>query len=169
MDNVIFTRRSVRTYLDKPVEEDKIRQLLAAAMQAPSAASQKAWEFIVIQDRMRLKQLSAYSPYAKMMANAALAIVVLGNTQRMVLHGMWQQDLGAATQNILLEAVNQDLGAVWLGVFGDDSNVKWVMQFFNLPQYIIPYAIISIGYPAKQDANHFVDRFDASRIHDEQY
>lgn len=167
--SAIFTRRSVRQYLDKPVEEHKIRQMLAAAMQAPSAANQQPWDFIVIQDRAKLKRLSEYSPYARMMAGAAVAIVVLGDSRRMMMPAKWQQDLGAATQNILLEAVEQDLGAVWLGVYGDDQSVGRVRKFFNLPQYVMPYSIVSIGYPAKEGANRFIDRYDPSRIHYEQY
>ena len=167
--NENFTRRSVRQYLDKPVEEHKLQQLLAAAMQAPSANNQQPWEFIVVQDREQLKQLSGYSPYARMMAKASVAIVVLGDTRRMMIPQQWQQDLGAATQNILLEAVTQNLGAVWLGAYGNDRAVAWLNRFFNLPDYAIPYSVISIGYPAKEDANHFTDRYDPSRIHYEQY
>ncbi len=167
--NAIFTRRSVRQYLDKPVEEQKVKQLLAAAMQAPSAANQQPWEFIVVQDKEQLKKLAGYSPYASMLARAPLGIVVLGDKRRMRMPDKWQQDLGAATQNILLEAVNQGLGAVWLGVYGDDSLTANVIKFFNLPRHAIPYAVISIGYPATASANKFVDRFDSSRIYFEHY
>lgn len=167
--NEIFTRRSVRKYLDKSVENDKMQQMLAAAMQAPSAANQQPWNFIVVQNRQRLMQLSEYSPYARMMAKAGAAIVVLGDTRRMVIPEQWQQDLGAATQNILLEAVSQELGAVWLGVYGNASSVAWLKKFFNLPKHIIPYSVVSIGYPAIENANLYIDRYDSSRIHYEQY
>ena len=161
--NEIFTRRSVRQYLDKPVEKQKIEKLLAAAMQAPSAANQQPWEFIVIQDSERLKQLSEYSPYARMIAKAAVAIVVVGNTKKMMIPQQWQQDLGAATQNILLEAVSQELGAVWLGAYGNDSAVRWLNGFFNLPEYVIPYSVISIGYPA--GAQIPKNKWDENKVH----
>ncbi len=169
MDNAIFNRRSVRTYLDKPIEEHKIKQLLAAAMQAPSANNQQPWDFIVLRERKNIDHLADYSPYALALRRAPLAIVVMTDTRRITLPGMWQQDLGAATQNILLEAVNQDLGAVWLGVEGMGNLPDNVSAIFNLPNYVKPFAVISIGYPANENANRYIDRFEPSRIHWEKY
>ena len=54
----IFNRRSIRKYEEKPVEKEKIEKLLRAAMQAPSAANQQPWEFIVVEDKTGLKKLS---------------------------------------------------------------------------------------------------------------
>ncbi len=167
--NSIFTRRSVRTYQDKPVEKEKVTQLLKAAMQAPSAGNQQPWEFLVITDREKLNQLSNFNPYASCLLKAPLAIIVLGDPRRMKYEENWQQDLGAATQNILLEAVNLDLGAVWLGAEGDDKRCDYIRRMFSMPVYMRPYSVISIGYPERENANKFIDRFDEKRIHYEKY
>lgn len=53
--DIINLRRSIRRYKDQPVEQEKIEKLLRAAMQAPSAANQQPWEFIVVQDEKYLK------------------------------------------------------------------------------------------------------------------
>ena len=71
----IFHRVSIRKYQDKPVEKEKTEAILRAAMQAPSAANQQPWEFYVVTDKEILKELSEASPYAKMVANAPVAIV----------------------------------------------------------------------------------------------
>ncbi len=110
--NEIFTRRSIRRYVDKPVEQEKIERLLKAAMQAPSAGSQRPWEFIVVQDKERLAQLAQASPYAGPTKDAPLAIVVLANRSALKFPENWQMDVSAATENMLLEAVHLDLGAV---------------------------------------------------------
>ena len=75
------------------------------------------------------------------------------------------QDLGAAAENLLLEAVNQGLGAVWAGIHPFAERVDAVRELFSLPPELMPFAIIAVGYPEKADANHFIDRYDPSRVH----
>lgn len=163
--NSIFQRRSVRTYLEKPVEPEKIETLLRAAMQAPSAGNQQASEFLVVQNAAALEQLSTMSPYAKPIANAPLAIVILGNTERMRFPENWEQDLGAAAENLLLEATELGLGAVWLGVHPLNERVDAVKAQFSLPEKLRPFAVVTVGYPNEENANHFVDRWNAERVH----
>lgn len=162
--DAIFERRSIRKYKDTPVEKEKIEKLLRAAMQAPSAGNQQPWEFIVIQDKEMLKKLSQMSPYAKMIGDSAVSILVLGNTQNMRYSEYWEQDLGAATQNLLLQAVELDLGAVWLGVAPLQDRMDFIKSAFNLPENIKPYAVVPVGYPEGQN-NKFVDRYDEARVH----
>jgi nitroreductase len=163
--NSIFQRRSVRTYLEKPVEPEKMETLLRAAMQAPSAGNQQASEFLVVQDAAALRQLSRMSPYAGLLAKAPAAIVLLGNAQRMKFSENWEQDLGAAAENLLLEAAELGLGAVWLGVHPLSERIDAVKTQFSLPERLRPFAVIAVGYPKAGNANHFVDRWDEERVH----
>jgi nitroreductase len=163
--NSIFKRRSVRTYLDKPVEQEKIETLLRAAMQAPSAGNQQSSEFLVVQDAAALRQLSQMSPYSGLLAKAPLAIVLLGNTERMKLSENWEQDLGAAAENLLLEATELGLGAVWLGVHPLKERIDAIKAQFSLPEKLRPFAVVAVGYPKEKNANHFVDRWNAERVH----
>ncbi len=160
----IFTRRSVRQFCDKKVEDEKIEKLIKAAMHAPSAFNQQAWEFIVVRGRENLVKLSDYNEYAKSLKTADTAIIILGNTQRMILPEYWEQDLGAATQNILVEATELELGAVWLGAAPEKSRMKYICDLYNLDKNLLPFAVISVGYPKHEGANKFVDRYDASRV-----
>lgn len=168
MENILI-RRSVRTYKDIKVENEKIEKMLRAAMQAPSAGNQRPWEFIVVENKEKLKGLSQVCQYSKLVANAPLAIVLLADEKRMVFPENWEQDMGAATQNLLLEAVELDLGAVWLGVAPFDDRMGRVRDLFDLEGNIKPYAIVAVGYPKDGQGNKFVDRFDESRIHYENY
>lgn len=167
--NSIFQRRSVRTYLEKPVEPEKIENLLRAAMQAPSAGNQQASEFLVVQNAAALEQLSQMSPYAGLLAKAPLAIVLLGNTERMKFSENWEQDLGAAAENLLLEATELGLGAVWLGVHPLKERINAVKSQFSLPEKLRPFAVVAVGYPKEGNANHFVDRWNAERVHYEKF
>lgn len=160
----IFDRRSIRKFEDRPIEKEKIEKLLRAGMQAPSAANQQPWEFIVVEDKENLKNLAKTSPYAKPVENSAVTLVLLANSDYFKIPTGWQQDMGAATQNILLEATHLDLGAVWLGVATSDVVSDAIKEFYQLPDSIKPFAMIAIGYPDGQK-NEFVDRYIESRVH----
>ena len=75
LDN-IFERKSVRTYLNKGVEKEKIDLMLRAGMSAPSGKDVRPWEFVVVSDRAKLDSMAAALPYAKMLTQARNAITV---------------------------------------------------------------------------------------------
>lgn len=165
MMNAIFKRRSVRKYSSRPVDDETIIELLRAAMQAPSAGNQQESEFIVVKNRDSLERLSMMSPYARLVAEAPAAIVLLGNAGRMKYPENWEQDLGAAAENMLLEAVDLGLGAVWLGVHPLKERIEAVRDQFSLPDDLRPFAVIAAGYPEDENANYFADRWDEERVH----
>ena len=164
----ILNRRSIRKFTAQPVEEEKIEQLLKAAMQAPSAANQQPWEFIVVRDREALGRLSKMSPYSGPVAGSAVTLVLLANTDGLRIPTAWQQDLGAATENVLLEAVHLGLGAVWLGVATSEASSAFVREMYGLPDAVKPFCLIAVGYPDGQK-NEFVDRYIPKKVHFEKY
>ena len=162
--NAIFTRRSVRQFDAKPVEREKIEKLLRAAMQAPSANNQQPWEFVVVKGKDNLEKLAQYNPYAGCLRGANLAIIVLGNANKMMLPEHWEQDLGGATQNIQLEAVELGLGSVWLGTAPNKAKMDFIRKLYGMEQNLLPYAVLAVGYPKDENANYFVDRYDESSV-----
>ncbi len=162
--NAIFTRRSVRRFLDKEVESEKITKLLQAGMQAPSAKNQQPWEFVVVQNKEKLTELSKFSRYSSCLEGAAVGIVVLANKDRMTMPEYWQQDLGAVTQNIQLQAVELGLGSVWFGTAPSEEKMQTVRNICELGENLLPYSVLAVGYPLDENANRFIDRFDESRI-----
>lgn len=165
----IFTRRSIRRFEDRPVEKAVLDKLLRAAMQAPSAGNQRPWEFLVIEDKTLLEKLSHMSPYAGPCARAPMAIVLLANLGQLNFPECWQQDMGAATENLLLEAVHLGLGAVWMGTAPEENRETYVRDLFGLPEQVRPFALIALGYPAEGTGNHFTDRYEEKRVHHETY
>ncbi|MBN7774207.1 nitroreductase family protein [Clostridium aminobutyricum] len=164
----IFDRRSIRKFKNQAVEPEKIDRLLRAAMQAPSAANQQPWEFIVVQEKEMLEKLAQTSPYAKPVSESAATFVLLANENDMRIHSAWEQDLSAAAENLLLEAVHLNLGGVWFGVATAGFIVENVRNLFKLPAHIRPFALISVGYPDGQQ-NQFIDRYKAEKVHYEQW
>lgn len=167
--NSIFTRRSVRKYSGREVEDEKLDRILRAAMQAPSAVNQQPWEFIVIKNKETLKKLADISIYATMLKEASAAVIILGNKDMMIVPEKASQDLSAATENLMLEAVELGLGTVWIGVDPDVDKIEFITKMFDVPENVKPYSLISIGYPADENANKFVDRYKAERVHYEKY
>ncbi|AEF86877.1 NADPH-flavin oxidoreductase [Treponema primitia ZAS-2] len=163
----IFQRRSVRSFLPKPVEDDKIERILRAGMEAPSAHNRRPWEFIVITGEADRQAIAGMSPYAKMAASAAAIIGVCVNLD---LGGVenpedtwWVQDLSAVTENILLQIVEEGLGGVWLGWYPDKDRVRAFADRFKFPPTVLPFSVIPLGYPAKKADG--ADRFDPRRVH----
>ena len=98
-----------------------------------------------------------------MLLNADVAIVVCGDEAKQVFDGYWVQDCSAATENILIKAEDKGLGAVWLGVYPLEDRVNKLKEVLNLPESVIPLAIIPVGYP--DENKQAVDRFNKERIH----
>ncbi len=146
----IHTRRSIRKYTDEPVLPETVKELLSAAMSAPSAVNAQTWVFIVIDDRKLLDEIPTYSPYAAMCRGAPLAILICGDITQEKAPGFWVQDCSAATQNLLLAAHALGLGAVWTGIYPMEDRVEGFRKAFGLPEHVIPLAFVPIGYPAQQ-------------------
>jgi nitroreductase len=163
----IFNRRSVRNFLPKPVEPDKIERILRAGFEAPSAHNRRPWEFMVITAENDRKAIAGMSPYARMTAKAAAAIVSCVNLDLGSAADeedtWWIQDLSAATENILLQITEEGLGGVWLGWYPDKTRVKALSQRFGLPPHIIPFSVVALGYPVGPAQK--ADRFDPSKVH----
>ncbi len=163
----ILTRRSIRKYKDKPVDNDLIHKLLEAAMYAPSARNTQSWTFVVIDKRNLLDELSVIHPYAKMLRQAPLAILVCGDKQLESNEAYLSINCAAATQNILLAAHSFGLGTVWLGVYPREERMKSIITLLKLPEENIPVSLIAIGWPDESIPRP--ERFCKEKIHFNDY
>lgn len=157
----ILQRKSVRSYQkDRPVEKEKVENLLRAGMAAPSGKDKRPWEFIVVDERDLLDSLAAYLPYAKMLASAPMAIVVCADETK---SDYWYLDCSAAAENILLAAEAQGLGAVWTATYPYRERMEVVSRFLHTPSQVKSLCVIPVGYPMGEQAPK--DKWDESRIH----
>lgn len=158
----IHTRRSIRKYAGGPVDDAQVEILLRAAMAAPSAGNQQPWRFVVVRDRALLEEVARVHPYAKMAPQAALAVLVCGDTRKQKYEGYWVIDCAAAVQNLLLAAHALGLGAVWTGVYPSMDRVEALAGIFNCPVGVAPHSFIPIGRPAEEKKGE--DRYDEGRV-----
>ena len=161
----IHNRKSVRQYTAEPVSEEHIQTMLKAAMAAPSAVNYQPWRFVVVTEREQLDAMAEVLPFARMLKQAPLAIIVCGET--LWFEGkdniFWQQDCSAATQNLLLAAEALGLGAVWTGVYPDPQRSAELSAFLGLPETVQPLCAIPIGHPAGDDKPK--DKWKPENIH----
>jgi nitroreductase len=165
--DAILSRRSIRKYKAEPVPEKVRIALLTCAMSAPSASNRQPWQFVVINDRSTLNEVSKLNIYYEMLKDASFAIAVCGDLQADQNNGFWVQDCSAATQNILIVAQAKGLGAVWLGIYPNEYRVSGIRKHLALPEHIIPLSVVAIGYPAEKKPPS--NRYDPSRIHYDQW
>ncbi|GHV83806.1 nitroreductase [Spirochaetia bacterium] len=171
MENPVFKRHSVRDFLPKPVEKEKLQRILRAGMEAPSAHNRRPWEFIVVTDAAERAAIAEMSPYAKMLPHAAAAVIVCANLslgeKENAEDTYWVQDCSAATENILIQITAEDLGGVWLGWYPDTKRVGALSARLGLPSHIIPFSVIALGYPVQKAKEH--NRYDEKLAHWEKW
>jgi nitroreductase len=148
VENLIENRRSIRKYkAGKPVGREQLKQLLEAAMMAPSACNSRPWEFIAVTNRETLDKIVELHPYAGMCKTASAAIIVVAVPQEGTAEGYFPQDCGAATENILLKAAELGLGTCWCGVYPRDERMSAIRELFKIPEPKIPFNVIAVGVP----------------------
>ena len=161
--NPIFLRTSIRSYEARPVEPEKIRLLLQAAMAAPSAGNQQPWDFYVVTSKDKLQALSQVSPYAGCAAHAPMAIVSAYSQEGCRFPQYAQIDLAIAMQNIWLAVDSLGLGGVWLGIAPEVDRMEKVEKILPVEAGQRAFAVFPMGYPAEHKAQQ--ERFKPERIH----
>jgi nitroreductase len=163
----IFARRSVREFTERAVPETTVRDLLEAAMAAPSACAKDPWEFVVVNKRETLNAMADVLPNGQMLRRAPLALLVCGDLDRA--HDRQEsyliQDCSAAIQNVLLAASALGLGACWLGVHPRPERMAGMRRLFKLPDRVTPVSAIAVGWPSATPAAR--TRYQQGRIHSE--
>lgn len=160
---IIKERRSVRSYTNQDVSPELVELLLRAAMAAPSGNDVRPWEFIVVRDRGLREKIAQTHRWARMAKDAPVVIVVCGDESSV----HWISDTSAATENLLLAASANGLGAVWVGIYPTTSYEDYLRGVLGIPKNRRILCIIPIGWPAEPGKPK--DKFDPSRIHYERY
>lgn len=159
----IKTRRSIRKFTSKPVEEDMVTAILCCGMYAPTAHNKRPCHFIVIKSRQQLVELAKQSVHASMLADAAGAIIVCGDKNVEGMKEFLYADCAAAAQNILLGIHGLGLGGVWCGVASNSDWRKMMITTLELPPKMEPVAVIAYGWPNEE--KELCHRLESRKIH----
>jgi len=128
--DVMLARRSIRRFTDEPVTQEQEQLLLQAAFSGPSSTNSRPWHFVLVRDSDRRKALACLHDYTSMLEQAPLVIAVLGHP----FSEWWIEDCSAATENILLEATELNLGSIWCGVRNPDGDETEYYPILGIPE-----------------------------------
>ncbi len=149
-ENIIKVRRSIRSYSNKEVEDEKINFVLESARLAPSWGNGQCWQFIVIKDKKIIKDLSRTSIINQWLKKAPIVIVACGDPKQSGLRNninYFIVDVSIALEHIILAATDKGLGTCWIGGF----NEKKVKIILGIPEHIRVIALTPLGYPAEKE------------------
>jgi len=143
----IKTRRSVRSFQKKDVEDKVIREIIELGNLAPSAGNLQPRDFIVVKEKEVKESLAQAALNQRFIAEAPVVIVVCANVKRSYPYGRRGvdlyciQDSAAAIENMLLAIVDKGLSCCWVGAFDENA----VSKILNLPDHVRPVALLPIG------------------------
>ncbi len=147
----LLSRRSIRRYLSKKVEREKIEAALRAAHWAPSGKNNQPWRFVVVTSQETRNSLAEFTVSGRIISEAPVAIGVFMDKSVSYHREKDIQAIGAAIENLLLALHCQGLGAVWLGEIL--KNREKVEELLEVPDSWEFMALVSSGYPAKEGSS----------------
>ena len=146
--DAIKTRRSVREFTDRGVDDIVIEEIIDAGRWAPSGLNNQAWRFIVVRNNDIRNELSKHTHYGAILKNAPSLIVVFLDSEQMYDHTKDVQSIGACIQNMLLALHSLGLGGVWLGEILKKK--EKVNELLGAPESYELMAVVALGYPANK-------------------
>jgi nitroreductase len=170
--DLLKNRRSIRKYLPKAFEQEKIALITKAALMSPSSKRSNPWEFIVIQDTETLQKLAGCRPHgSQFLAESPLGIIVTADTTKT---DVWMEDASIAAIIMQLQAHDLGLGSCWIQVYSrnkDDETTteSYIRDLLSIPEHFAVLSIISIGYPNEERKPYDEDKLAVDKIHTEKF
>ena len=172
MIEILRSRRSVRQFEDRPVEEDKVEILKEALVRSPSSRSINPWQFIVVEDRETVGELSRCKLHgAGFLASVPLAVVILGDTS---LSDTCVEDCSIAAITLQYAAESLGLKSCWCQVrLREHSDGKAAGEFIrgllDVPERHLVECVVGVGYPQEEKTPHEYDSLDWGKVHFNKY
>jgi nitroreductase len=142
----IRTRKSVRSYLDRPVEKEKLDRVLNAVRLAPSAGNRQEWRFVVVTDPEKRRRLAEEAAGQRFIAEAPVVVAACAETDGKIMRcgeACYPIDVAIAIDHLTLAAVAEGLGTCWIGSFDPDT----VRRILDIPEQIVVVELLPLGYP----------------------
>lgn len=165
---LIKARRSMRKFTGEELTQEQVVTLMKAALMAPTSKRSNAWQFIVVDDKEKLKELSFCKEQAsQFIADAALAIVVTADP---LASDVWIEDASIASIYLQLQAEDMGLGSCWVQVrerftaTGMPSN-DYIHNVLDLPLPLQVLSVIAIGHKAMERKPFDEDHLQWEKIH----
>jgi nitroreductase len=152
---LLVSRRSIRKFLELPIEDEKIELLKKTVILSPSGNQKNHWDFIFIRDKSMLEKLSkSKTNGSKLISGSQLAVVIVGDP---TISDTWIEDCSIASILLQLQAHDLGLGSCWVQINkrqynNTTSSEQFVKRLLEIPESEGVLSIIAIGYPAEKKA-----------------
>ena len=166
-ESLITARRSTRKFTEQPISPEIVQKLLQSALLAPTAKNSKSWEFVAVENKEMLKQLSVCKDAgAGFLEGCALAIVVLGNK---TITDIWVEDASIAATYIQLQAEDSGIGSCWCHIrnrqLGEMSSEQYVRDMLNISDNYGVLCIIGLGHKAQENTPVDLSNLKWEKVH----
>ena len=165
---LMTARRSIRQYTGEALSPDEAAQIMRSALVSPSSKNSRSWEFVLVEDKAMLKQLSLCKPSgAAFLENCALAVVVLTDPLQ---SEAYIEDAAIAATSIQLQAEDLGLGSCWVQIRGRETaagydSEQYVRDLLDIPLQLFVGCIIAIGHKAKEGKPHDEGKLQWEKVH----
>ena len=170
--SLIQKRRSIRKFLQKPIEAEKIDAIIEAALRAPSSRGFNPWKFIIVTESDLLEKLSNAKIHgSQFLNNAPLGIVVCADPDKC---DVWVEDCSIASTFIFLAAESLGLRSCWIQIRERMHNEmitseKYVSEVLDIPSRLKVESIIALGYPDEKKSPHKKEELQYEKVFVNQY
>jgi nitroreductase len=169
---LLFQRKSIRKYIDKPIEPEKINALKKAALLSPTGKRKNHWDFIFIENKETLQKLSESKMHgSKLIGNASLAVAVIGDSE---ISDTWIEDCSIASIILQLQGEDLGLGSCWVQIHKRPHNETvmaedYVKSLLKIPERKNVLSIVAFGYPDDKRPANSEDNLLRNKIHTDIY
>lgn len=170
--SLIQKRRSIRKFLDKQVEAEKIDMLIEASLRPPSSRGFNPWEFIFVTDKSLLEKLSRAKEHgSSFLKNAPLGVVILADPDKC---DVWIEDCSIASIFIHLAAESLGLGSCWIQIrerMHDKTKTaeEYILEVLNIPKNFKVLSMIGVGYPDEKKPPHKKEKLQYEKVYRDLY
>ena len=166
-ESLIIARRSTRKFTEKQISPDEVQKLLQAALLAPTSKNSKSWEFVAVENKDMLKQLSVCKDTGgAFLEGCTLAVVVLGDK---TVTDIWVEDASIAATYIQLQAEDLDIGSCWCHIrnrmLGEMSSEQYVRDMLDIPDNFGVLCIIGLGYKNQERKPNDLSKLTWEKFH----
>lgn len=145
-------QHTTRRFSDKGISDENMEKIHGASFNGATSGGQQAREIIVVNDKNVMNKIKKVHPYAGSLDTAPLLIVVAGNESKGSFPENLVQDTSIAAQNIVLMASALNIDTNIMSIYPQKDRIIGIQQVLDLPESVVPYMMISMGYSIDEDA-----------------
>lgn len=165
---LLIKRRSIRKFTGELLSPEETQRILEAALLSPTSKNSRPWEFVVVEDKEMLEKLSKCKPHgANFVADATLAVIVLGNPLE---SDVWVEDASIAAINMQMQAEDLNIGSCWVQIRNRDFTdgvpaAEYIGELFQIPMPLETLCVIAFGKKEKERRPNSTENLLWEKVH----